>query len=406
MNFKEEIEKVGLTEEQYEKCLSDIQDKLNGIQDLEWDEIKNKYNLNISTDTLRKAAGAKVFGGGFVKEYFQNKANRQKPMDNLDLKLEQIRKEKMKLQTLNVERNRIDRAEARQELFYESIGKVCTTLPLPDFKPFYDDDNGEMSYIFELADIHYGADFISQNNIYNREVCKERLEYALGWLIDFVQIHHVNRIHFVELGDSIQNILRLSDLRLNDIDVVKCVVEISRLLATMINKLSEYVTVEYYHVPTANHGQIRYLNAKVNELPTEDYEYIISNYIKDLVRDNPRINVHLCEEGEQFIKIDLPYHDVYAMHGHQFKSINNALEHFQNWSGQNIDALLLGHFHGGQEIVAGESTTSDYDILIASSVCGSDPYADKLFKGAKAACKIYGFNDIYGYTESYKCILN
>ena len=42
-----------------------------------------------------------------------------------------LRKERMKLQTLNMERNRIDRAEARQELYYEYIGQYVKSLPAP-----------------------------------------------------------------------------------------------------------------------------------------------------------------------------------------------------------------------------------------------------------------------------------
>jgi hypothetical protein len=62
--------------------------------------------------------------------------------------------------------------------------------------------------------------------------------------------------------------------------------------------------------------------------------------------------------------------------------------------------------HSGQEIPNNEYSTLDTEILVSPSFCGSDPYADSLFKGNRAAVKIYGFNYIYGHTESYKIILN
>ena len=37
-----------------------------------------------------------------------------------------MRKERMKLQTANIERNRVDRNESRQEMYYEYVGNVCT----------------------------------------------------------------------------------------------------------------------------------------------------------------------------------------------------------------------------------------------------------------------------------------
>ena len=71
-----------------------------------------------------------------------------------------------------------------------------------------------------------------------------------------------------------------------------------------------------------------------------------------------------------------------------------------------IDYLLLGHLHNGKEIPSFEGCCTDTEILISPSFVGSDPYSDSLMKGSKASVKIYGFNDIYGHTETYKIILN
>ena len=60
------LQEQNLTEEQYENCLSDIADKVNGVSDLDWSEIIAKYNLNMASDTLRKASQT-IFGGAFVK---------------------------------------------------------------------------------------------------------------------------------------------------------------------------------------------------------------------------------------------------------------------------------------------------------------------------------------------------
>lgn len=72
MNLTDEISKLGLTSEQYEECVQLIIDKKNNINDIDWQEICNKYNLQISADTLRKANGT-IFGGAFVAEYFNQK---------------------------------------------------------------------------------------------------------------------------------------------------------------------------------------------------------------------------------------------------------------------------------------------------------------------------------------------
>ncbi len=86
MNLTDEISKAGLTAEQYEECVQLIVDKKNGIKDVDWQEICDKYNLNITADTLRKANGS-IFGGAYIAEYFkmksQNNTKNNNSVDNI-----------------------------------------------------------------------------------------------------------------------------------------------------------------------------------------------------------------------------------------------------------------------------------------------------------------------------------
>lgn len=72
-NFTEELARYGLTPETYEAACNDIDMKQNGIIDLDWSEIRDKYNIKLNSDTIRKANGS-VFGGAFRTEYFKNKS--------------------------------------------------------------------------------------------------------------------------------------------------------------------------------------------------------------------------------------------------------------------------------------------------------------------------------------------
>lgn len=312
----------------------------------------------------------------------------------------------MKLQTANLERSRLDRNEARQEMYYEQIGSCCQTLPMPDFQPISSNKNG-MTYVVAFSDQHYGATFESERNAYSPEEFKYRLENLTGQLIDFIHEKKVGKLVIASLGDSIQGILRMSDLIINDTAVVKSVVDYSRLIAKFLNELSVLAEISYYHVPTANHSQIRPLNSKASELGAEDLEYVIGNYIKDLVSNNERVTVHLAENNSQYITItDIPTFNVYAMHGHQVRNVGTILQDLKSLTDCSVDYVLMGHFHGGKETTVSEGVTHDYEVLIAPSFIGSDPYSDSLMTGSKSAVKIYGFDDIKGHTESYKIILN
>ena len=409
-NFTEELSKYGLTAETYEQVCKDISDKLEGNNDLDWAEIQAKYNISCNPDTIRKASST-IFGGQFRTEYLKSQIytnpdefSREK---ELDKKIADMRKERMKLQTANIERRRVDRNESRQEMYYEYVGNVCTALPLPKFQPLhYDSSENELEYVMTLADIHYGAKFKSENNEYSTDIAKERFKNLSGYVIDFIQKHKVTKLHIVSLGDMVQGILRVSDLKINNSTVVKATVDISRLIALFLRELSIYTNVEYYHTPSANHTQIRPLGTKASEIADEDLEYLIGNYIKDLCSDNERISVHLADEGKQYIEIPIVGNEVIAIHGHQLKNIENSIRDLSMMRRNFIDYLLLGHFHSGKEIPSFEGCCNDTEILVSPSFVGSDPYSDSLMKGSKAAVKIYGFSDVYGHTETYKFILN
>ena len=69
-DFKKELERYGLTEETYEQCLKDASEKVQNLNDMDWQEIIEKYDLPIHYDTLRKSQQPSPFGGAFIREYF------------------------------------------------------------------------------------------------------------------------------------------------------------------------------------------------------------------------------------------------------------------------------------------------------------------------------------------------
>lgn len=388
------------------------QAKDSGQLDMSWDEIADVINKEFRADESEyrtEAAYRKPYQ--YIRSYIQAGAVKQYQNSDeyskaLEKQKEDIRKERIKLQTANIERNRLDRNESRQEMYYEYVGNMINTLPLPDFEPICIDSFPNMHYLVTIADIHYGAKFKSMNNEYSPEIAKLRLELLLNSTIEFVKNHQLSEISVVCLGDLLQGLLRVSDLQINDSSVVKATVEISRLIAQFLNSLSSYVNIQYYHVPTANHTQTRNLGTKASELADEDLEYIIGHYISDLCIANDRITVHLADEGSNFIKIPIFDFEIIAMHGHTIKNIETSLRDLSMIRHRFIDYLILGHFHSGKEIPCYEAFNNDTEILISPSFIGSDPYSDSLMKGSKSAVKIYGFDSISGHTETYKINLN
>ncbi len=325
---------------------------------------------------------------------------------DIDDKIRELQKERHKNQATAIELNRLNRQQDRFELFYENVKDAIQTLPVPHFK--YDGSclyENQKEYVLGLADIHAGANFKSENNEYSLEICTDRFNKLLNYMIDYVQEYNITKLNVVELGDSVQGLIHITDVKLNETSVVAAVVYIAKLIASFLNDLSEYCYIDYYHVPSANHTQTRCLGTKANELVAEDLEYVIANYIKDVLTNNENISVH-TNFGHEYVEIPIFQFNVIALHGHQINNIQNSIKDLSMLHRKFYDYVLTAHLHASNDMTVGEGASNDAEVLVCPSFIGSDPYSDKLMKGSKAACKVFTFDNKNGHIGTDKIILN
>lgn len=326
-----------------------------------------------------------------------------KSIQNEKLELE---KERQKLYTAKVEMQRMIRQEARFEMFYENIKNAIEALPMPDIKCEVGSFDNEKEYLLGIADIHAGAKFNLPTNNYSMEECQRRFGVLLEQVSNYVKKNDIGLLYVTTLSDDIQGILRISDLQLNETSVVEATVFVARMIANFLNELSAYCYIDYYHVPRSNHTQTRNLGTKASELASEDVEYVIGNYIKDMLRFNSRIDVN-TNFGYDYIEIPIFNYNILAMHGHTISNLDSALKDLSTLHGKLIDYLILGHLHTGKTIQGNERGTYDTEVLMCPSFQGTDPFAfNKLGKSSKAACKMFIFDEKYGCTGTEKFILN
>lgn len=344
-----------------------------------------------------------------AKRYYDNVFSKMKDDKEYDpdiqKQLEVLRKERIKIQTLNVERNRIDREEARRELFYEQVHTLAQTIPVPEFNALQIKEDIKETYVLCLADIHAGAKFKSLTNEYSLEIMQDRFDLLSVDIINFIEKHGIKKLIVLGLGDTVQGLIHANDLKINDSSMVVAVVTVAKTIAMFLTKLSQYVNIDYVHVGSSNHSQLRLLGTKPNELMDEDVEYVIAHYIKDLCSNNSRIHVQAPEVDEWFTKLNIEGYNIIAMHGHQIKNFETILRDLSAKTDEIVDYLIVGHCHTAKEISGYEGVCHDTEVLMCPSFVGCDPYADTIFKGNKPAVKIFGFDDLYGHNESYKIML-
>lgn len=317
-----------------------------------------------------------------------------------------LESERQKLYATKTEMQRIIRQNSRFELFYENIKNEIKCLSEPNYNPLCVNSSGECDYVLTIADIHDGAKFDIDGNSYSMQECENRFKKLLCEVVLYIKNNNIRNLKVVELGDTITGLLRISDLQLNETSVVNATIHAARLIAWFLNELSTYCYVDYYHTPSANHTQMRPLGTKASELANEDVEYVIGNYISDLLAMNNRVTVNL-NFGHDYIKIPIFDFNVLAMHGHTIKNLETALKDLSVAHGELIDYLMIGHWHNGKQIPGNAFEHHDTEVLMCPSFQGTDPYAlNKLGKSSKAACKLYKFNSKFGCTGTEKIILN
>lgn len=318
---------------------------------------------------------------------------------------ENIRKERYKLQATKLERDRQDRQISRFELFYENVRDAIKSLPMPEIKSYNIKHFNDDEYVVLIADVHFGAKFVSAHNEYSIEIVKQRFSKLLSELIVLVEEKHLKKLIILGLGDDIQGIIHLTDLMINQIPVVNAVVEYPRIIACFLNELSAYCEIEYYPVQNSNHSQTRPLGTKASEIATEDLEKVIVNHIYDLLINNNRIKVH-TEFADKPIIFEVKGFKCIAKHGHQIKSVNdNILKDLSDFYRIFFDYAFFGHLHASKEGTVGAGEVNNRDVIVADGFIGSDPYSDSLFKDCKGAVKICKFTK-NGYTGYDKIIFD
>ena len=337
-------------------------------------------------------------------------ANQSKFVDSeaqlkeIEIQKRELQKERNKLYATKTEYSRQIRQQSRFELFYENVANEISLYDVPNFR-YIDTLNQKNEYILSIADIHAGANFVTETNDYSFEEITKRFEKLYTDVVNFVLDKNISNLKVLCMGDDIQGILRLSDLQLNESSVVKATVFVAKTIARFLNGLSEYCFIDYYHCPTSNHSQTRPLGTKASEIASEDVEYVICNYIKDVLVNNSRIIPHM-NFGYEYIEIPIFDFKTIAMHGHTINNIDNVLKDLTYHKKTFYTTVFLAHYHAAKMGTVGEMSDTDCEVIVCPSFVGSCPYSEKLMKGAKPSCCIYGYDKKYGHVETYKFILN
>lgn len=310
----------------------------------------------------------------------------------------ELEKERKKIQTINLEYNQYVRDISRFELFNEKIKEAIDNMPALIFSNTIQDKfNSKQTAVLCISDAHNGVEINMQTvfnepiNIYSPDILKKRLNKLADTVIkDYKNNFNYKKLIVFDLGDGIQNILRLSDIAKLKTGVIDSVLQYAEMISQFLNKIQKELNIQIeFSCLGGNHSELRLISTGRN-WESENLGKVIREFIALRLKDNQNIKV---DPYSDFSFKQIEGINILAIHGDDSKKNINEISYWEQYHNITIDILLMGHFHHQEQISLGYSPTGDKEIIIVPSLIGIDEFSRKNRKLARAGAKFILFED-------------
>lgn len=310
----------------------------------------------------------------------------------------ELEKERKKIQTINLEYNQYVRDISRFELFNEKIKEAIDNMPALIFSNTIQDKfNSKQTAVLCISDAHNGVEINMQTvfnepiNIYSPDILKKRLNKLADIVIkDYKNNFNYKKLIVFDLGDGIQNILRLSDIAKLKTGVIDSVLQYAEMISQFLNKIQNELNIQIeFSCLGGNHSELRLISTGKN-WESENLGKVIREFIALRLKDNQNIKV---DPYSDFSFKQIEGINILAIHGDDSKKNINEISYWEQYHNITIDILLMGHFHHQEQINLGYSPTGDKEIIIVPSLIGIDEFSRKNRKLARAGAKFILFED-------------
>jgi hypothetical protein len=385
------------------------QGKVDGTYDVDYVEMfKLAFGVDYASDNCRKM----FYCLKILLPYLQDNKTVNITDNDVLKQLEQlkldIQKEKYKVQTEKIELNRWVREQSRMELFEEKILDAIKSrdkqIEVP--KILMDNKSYDNEMILSIADQHYGAEFEVKGmfdetiNEYNPEIFERRMWNVLGKTVRYAEKNGFKKVHILDLDDSIDGLLHISQLSTLRYGVVDSVIGYADFMETWINELSKYLFVDMSRVK-GNHNDLRLLTGKKGDTPNENSSKIITHFIGKGLKNNKNVLIQ-GYNSVGCVYRNIAGFDVLATHGQDERgNLEQAFKNYMLAYKINIDYLYTGHLHSTMIKEIGVNK----EFIQTPSIMGVNDFSLGIKKTANAGAKITVLSKGEGRTDEHNIIL-
>lgn len=363
--------------------------------DLDWGDIVELLGLDLNKDSLRKSQDTE-FGGLAVYNKMKKRIIEKEPIDyqkEVEVQLQEIKKERMKLNDERTALNRRLRSQSR----FETIKEIAVECAKEDTKAItvnLPENEGEKdrAAILTLSDLHYGLEINEFNNVYNTDVFVNRFKKLLDKVSEYIISNRVSTLYVLGLGDYVSGIIHNSVRIENRENIVKQIVHISDYIGQALNILSKLCEIYYYDV-NGNHERI-FAN-KDDCQNGENFALFVRWYLAAKMEKNEKVHIMNNELNNEIGTVEIFGRNYAFTHGHRDK-IDQVVQNLSLMTHRFYDAIFLGHTHHFEA----NEIHKTY-IYVNGTLSGTDEYANNSRKTSNPSQNLFILNKDEGIECQY-----
>jgi hypothetical protein len=304
-----------------------------------------------------------------------------------ELKILELKEERVKARDQRRELNKIIREKARfdyiQEFIKEAAAQVAKEKPIVSnrLSPAL---AGNKEGVAHIGDWHFGLEYKNMFGEFNPSICRERVEIYTQKVIQYGLANRIKRLYVVNTGDLISGNLHVTVRIANTEDIIKQTMSVAEVLAEMLSKFAEVFDEVIYCDVLDNHARVT--QNKNDSIPKESFVRVIKWWLETRLSDITNIKF-IDAYDDEIAVLNICSNIVFAVHGHR-DSIKDIVSNLTLMTKQIPDYVFIGHMHHHFE-----DEIHGCEIIMTSSLCGTDDYAKGIRKTGKPGQKFHVFSE-------------
>jgi predicted phosphodiesterase len=381
--------------------------KANKKVKLKWDEIANLLGLSCSGEYLRKTAyGILEFiqwqqEEGLMSEDEDGVFESIEVINKIEEKRMELEREKVRMQDQKRQVKALLREWARAEKIkkdvQQAVAEVAKIKPIK-IKPKKKQSGYTREGAVLFSDWHRGTKSNHHWNLFTDVEYEKRVRKLVEKTMIYGREQKIKTLHVFLMGDLINGLIHVTTRIENMENIVQSTKIVAETIAQVLAEFAdEFDEIKVYSA-RGNHDRVT--PNKAESISKESFFDFIPWYLEARVGHVENIEFVENTYDDEIIVTNICGYNVFAVHGHRDK-MNNVVSNLSQMIKIFPDYIFMGHYHHHEE-----NEFHMCEVIINSSLSGTDDYAKEIRRTSKAAQKFIVFDKDEGRLCTYNIRLD